>query len=78
MLEQLLQIYKNKHPSDWEVWFNRMAEDLIETGDVTRHEYIAFCAENDIFLKPKKKKTPPSYPSNDGGCGSSGRSSSGC
>lgn len=75
LLQQLLDIYKRKHPADWENWFNRMAKDLIDTGDVTRAEYIRFCAQNDIFIKPKPTPKPPSYSS---GCGSSTPTRSGC
>lgn len=74
LLNQLLEIYKRKHPSDWEDWFNRMASDLIETGDVSKEDYIKFCAENDIFLKPKKSKPTTSYDP----CSTSSRPSRGC
>ena len=55
LLQQLLDIYKKKHPSDWDAWFNKMAKDLVETGDITKADYIKFCAENDISIKPNLK-----------------------
>ncbi len=62
LLQQLLDIYKKKHPNDWDAWFNKMAKDLIETGDVTKSDYIKFCAENDVSIRPsiKSKKSDSS------------------
>lgn len=78
LLQQLMEIYKKKHPGDWVSWFNKMAQDLITTNDVSRKEYIQFCAENDIFIKkvvekPAKKSSSSSSDSGSSswGCGSS-------
>lgn len=78
LLQQLMEIYKKKHPKNWESWFNKMAQDLIETNDVSRKEYVKFCAENDIFISqkitkevPKKSSSSSSSDSSSWGCGSS-------
>jgi hypothetical protein len=79
LLQQLLDIYKKKHPRDWESWFNKMAEDLISTHDVSRAEYIKFCAENDISIKKKVERKPtPVKKSSSSSSDDSNGSSWGC
>ena len=74
ILQQLVDIYKKKHPRDWQEYFNKMANDLIETNDISKADYIKFCAENDISIRAKRTISKPSSSSSSGaswGCGSS-------
>ena len=82
LLVRLMNFYKKRYTdqSDFEQKFNDAVEDLIETGDIKKGTYVAFCLDNDI--EPKIKKKPSSSSSSSSytsdGCGGGGYSSSRC
>ena len=79
LLAKMNTFYSNRYksnPKEKEKRFNAAVEDLIETGDITKKDYIAFCMDNDIEPTIKEKPKTSSY-GGGGGCGSSTTSSRG-
>ena len=80
LLTNMLAFYKRRYAdrqSEMETKFNAAAEDLIETGDISKKEYMDFCVTHDVepTVKTKpvvKKKTSSSsslYSSGGDSCG---------
>jgi hypothetical protein len=47
----MLNFYKRRYASnqsEMEKKFNAAVEDLIETGDISKKDYVAFCVTNDV------------------------------
>jgi hypothetical protein len=54
----MFNFYKKRYSanqSEMEKKFNDAVEDLIDTGDVSKAEYMSFCVTHDIEPKVKKK-----------------------
>ena len=64
LLTKMLGFYKkkNKAEAEWTSKFMKAARDLVNTGDITKLELMAFCYDNDVDpseetsgITPKKK-----------------------
>jgi hypothetical protein len=84
LLMNMYNFYKKRYASnqsEMEKKFNDAVEDLIDTGDISKAEYVAFCVTHDIEPKIKKKSSSSSssssYSSGDS-CGGGYSSYRGC
>lgn len=80
LLIKMLNFYKKRYTGkELETKFNDACDELIDSGDISRKDYMQFCIDNDIEPKVKKKKESSSRgSSNDWSCGGGGIMSRGC
>lgn len=74
LMTKILNLYEKRYKGkELENKFNAACEDLIDTNDIERSDYMKFCISND--LEPKlKKRNSSSYGSDP--CSSGGARSS--
>lgn len=73
LLSNMYNFYKRRYSNDqleMERKFNLAVEDLIDTGDIKKAEYMDFCVTHDIEPKVKEKPKYSSSSSSDS-CGHS-------
>jgi hypothetical protein len=85
LLMNMYNFYNKRYssnPTEMEKKFNDAVEDLIDTGDISKVDYVNFCVTHDIEPKVKKKSSSSSpssssYSSGDS-CGGGYSSYRGC
>lgn len=78
LLIKMLNFYKKRYTGkELETKFNDACDELIDSGDISRKDYMQFCIDNDIEPKVKKKKESRSSSSDwSSGCGNTSHRSS--
>jgi len=76
LMDKILTLYKKRYRgTELESKFNSACEDLIDTNDINRGDYMKFCANHDVEPKLKKRS---SYGGGSDPCGPSNYSRSSC
>ena len=86
LLMNMYNFYKKRYATnqtEMEKKFNDAVEDLINTGDISKAEYMSFCVTHDIEPKVQKKTTSSSSSSSSSSytgdsCGGGGYRRGGC
>ena len=83
LLMNMYNFYKKRYATnqtEMEQKFNDAVEDLINTGDISKAEYMSFCVTHDIEPKVKKKTSSSSSSSSSysDSCGRGGYTRGGC
>lgn len=72
ILKKILEFYKKRYNGpELEEKFNKACEDLIQSGDIKKSDYMLFCIDNDIEPIIKKKSKSSSGGSSGDPCGHS-------